>query len=113
MLEFKIRIIENLFNKALYIFILLTLFSLPLFEAPKNIAFILATLIFLTKNIIYRDKISLSGLDKALLLFLCLSIISAIFSPYRDYALKKGVWDTFRFVIFFFLIEYSINTPFR
>ena len=113
MLEFKIKNIENLFNKALYIFILLILFSLPLFEAPKNIAFILATLIFLTKNITYRDKISLSGLDKALLLFLCLSILSAIFSPYRDYALKKGVWDTFRFVMVFFLIEYSINTPFR
>jgi O-antigen ligase len=92
---------------------LLALFSLPLFEAPKNITFIFALLLFFSKNIIWRNKIHLSGIDKALLLFLSLTIVSAIFSPYRVWTLKKGVWDTFRFVMFFFLIKYSINTSFR
>lgn len=104
---------SGVLDKALYSFILVTLFSLPLFEASKNIGLILALLFFFTKNIIYRNKIQLSGIDKALLLFLSLTIVSAIFSPYRVYALKKGAWDTFRFVMFFFLIKHSINTTSR
>lgn len=106
------KLAESL-DKAVYSLTLLTLFSLPLFEAPKNIAFVLAILLWFTKNIIYRDKIILSEVDKALLLFLSLSIVSAMFSPYRDCALKKGAWDTFRFIMFFFLIKHSISTTSR
>ena len=108
--EKKSGVIAELLEKTTYVFILLTLFSLPLFEAPKNIAFVSALFLFFIGSVLYRKKFPLAGIDKALLLFLFLTLVSAIFSPYRDYALKKGAWDTFRFVMLFFLVKYSIDT---
>jgi len=65
--EKKSGVIPELLEKTTYVFILLTLFLLPLFEAPKNIAFVSALFLFFIRSVLYRKKFPLAGIDKALL----------------------------------------------
>ncbi len=100
-------------DDILYGAILISIFSLPLSESVKNISFGLSLFLWIVKIILNRGiKVKITPLGGLFLLFLCVSILSAINSPYTQRSLH-GAWDVFRYTAFFFIVLNNFNTEDR
>jgi len=89
--------------------IVLMVFSLPLFESPKNVGFLIALLGFLWKRF-YTWNLSFKfhyfGLG--LTIFFIASLIASFFAEDLKLSLK-GSWDIFRYTMVFLIIANDVK----
>ncbi len=109
----KITIQKHIINldQLILIGILITIFFMPLHEKLKAAGFWMTLAFWLTKLVRERDKQKLwiPPLAWAMLFFVGVAFLSAIFSDYDNRA-TRGALDALRNTIFFLILIHSIDT---
>ncbi len=101
----KITWLETTF----WVFLFIALFSLPLSEAIKNIFLVGAYIQGLILLILRKGEIKISPIGWAFLLFLFVSILSAINSFY-PYKAVRGVWDILNPTLLYIILINTIDS---
>lgn len=101
----KITWLETTF----WVFLFIALFSLPLSEAIKNIFLVGAYIQGLTLIILRKGAIKISPVGWAFLLFLFVSILSAINSSYPHKAVR-GAWDILSPTLLYIILINTIDS---
>lgn len=99
----------EIFRKIQFFLFLLTLFSLPLFETPKNILITLGLILFIIRHYINRDlKQSLFSNDTRLgfLLLSLASLLSSVSTLYPTLALRGFVDLMKMYIVFIILMDF-------
>jgi len=100
----------DLCDRFLIFSLALMIFTIPLSESIKNIAFGMTLFFWLTKIVIKREfKIKMYALGWFHFAFLMVSILSALFAI-NIYQGFRGVWDIFRYFTIFLVIINTIDS---
>jgi O-antigen ligase len=88
---------------------LVTIFVIPFSITLNDVFMSLIIFLWASKIILRRERMKVPPLGWLFLLFLFVSIMSAMVSEYKMQALR-GVWDIARYTVIFFMVINMVNT---